>query len=97
MGSLIMNEPDSWMVNELDKTARHIIHPGPTFNCRMPIFADAGDIKAAEDLKKAGLQLEREPLFAVLASSRYRFMASDFSRSAAPARLRVCAKRKLAR
>jgi hypothetical protein len=57
-GLLIMNEPDSWMINRLDKTARHIIDPGPTFNCRMPIFANAEDVKSADDLKKPTMQLE---------------------------------------
>ena len=57
-GLLIMNEPDSWMINRLYKTARHIVDPGPTFNCRMPIFANAEDIKSADDVKKPTAQLE---------------------------------------
>jgi hypothetical protein len=57
-GLLITNEPDSWMINRLAKTARHIVDPGPTFNCRLPIFADAEDIKSAQDLKKPLIQLE---------------------------------------
>lgn len=36
---MIANEPDVWMVNLFDKTARHLVDPGPTFNCRLPIFA----------------------------------------------------------
>jgi hypothetical protein len=35
----IMNEPDSWLVNLADNRAKHMVDPGPTFNCRMPIFA----------------------------------------------------------
>ena len=34
---LIVNEPDTWMINLADKTARHIVDPGPTFNFRAPI------------------------------------------------------------
>src|ERR1035441_3745446 len=39
-GLMIINEPDVWMINRLDKTARHIVDAGPTFNCRLPIFAE---------------------------------------------------------
>jgi hypothetical protein len=38
-GRVIINEPDVWLVNLADNTARHIVDPGPTFNCRLPIFA----------------------------------------------------------
>jgi hypothetical protein len=38
-GLTITNEPDAWMVNLETKSARHMVDPGPTFNCRMPIFA----------------------------------------------------------
>jgi hypothetical protein len=45
-GSMIINEPDVWMVNHIDKSARHIVDQGPTFNCRLPIFAnDAETLK----------------------------------------------------
>src|SRR5204863_8417778 len=40
-GLLVISEPDFWMVNLLTKTARHGVDPGPTFNCRMPIFPEA--------------------------------------------------------
>lgn len=38
-GRLIVNEPDAWLVNIADNTAKHVLDPGPTFNCRLPIFA----------------------------------------------------------
>jgi hypothetical protein len=38
-GLLIVNEPDAWMVNLYDKSAQHMVDPGPTFNCKLPIFA----------------------------------------------------------
>jgi len=36
---IIINEPDVWMINLEDNTARHVIDPGPTFNCKLPVFA----------------------------------------------------------
>ncbi len=39
-GIVVINEPDVWMVNLVTNSAQHIVDPGPTFNCRMPIFAD---------------------------------------------------------
>jgi hypothetical protein len=38
-GVIIVNEPETWMVNLADGTAKHMTDPGPTFNCRLPIFA----------------------------------------------------------
>jgi hypothetical protein len=38
-GTLVMNEPDVWMVNLADNTAKHLVDQGPTFNCKLPIFA----------------------------------------------------------
>ncbi len=40
-GLIILNEPDYWMVNQVDKTAKHAVDPGPTFKCHLPIFPDA--------------------------------------------------------
>ncbi len=57
-GLMIINEPDTWMVNLLAKTAQHYIDSGPTFNSRMPIFVFGQDIKSAEDLKRPAFQLE---------------------------------------
>jgi hypothetical protein len=37
--STIMNEPDSWLVDWANTRAKHMVDPGPTFNCRLPIFA----------------------------------------------------------
>jgi hypothetical protein len=39
-GLMIVNEPDAWAVNLLTKTARHLVDPGPTFNCHLPVFPD---------------------------------------------------------
>lgn len=46
-GLLVVNEPDAWMVNLVTKTARHIVDPGPTLNCHMPLFADDPDKDAS--------------------------------------------------
>jgi hypothetical protein len=56
-GLLIINEPDAWMVNLLSKSAQHLVDPGPTFNCRMPIFRGE-EIKSAADMKNTLLDLE---------------------------------------
>lgn len=56
-GLMIINEPDVWMVNRLNKTGRHFVDPGPTFICRMPIFID-DQVKTAADTKSPLLELE---------------------------------------
>lgn len=38
-GRTVINEPDAWLVNLADNTAKHLVDQGPTFNCRLPIFA----------------------------------------------------------
>jgi hypothetical protein len=55
-GLLIVNEPDAWIVNLSNQTARHIVDPGPTFNCHLPIFADDPE-KDASDLE-FGFEME---------------------------------------
>jgi hypothetical protein len=56
-GLMIINEPDWWMVNLLSKTARHGVDPGPTFNCRLVIFAN-GSPQSLDDESKQIMQLE---------------------------------------
>lgn len=56
-GVMIINEPDWWMVNLLSKTARHGVDPGPTFNCRLAIFAN-GTPQSLDDESKQIMQLE---------------------------------------
>lgn len=38
-GRTVINEPDAWLINLADQSAKHILDRGPTFNCRLPIFA----------------------------------------------------------
>jgi hypothetical protein len=51
---MIINEPDAWMVNLETKSAQHMVDPGPTFNCRMPIFANRLKDLPAEEAKQIG-------------------------------------------
>jgi hypothetical protein len=37
-GLAITNEPDAWMVNLVTKSGKHMVDPGPKFNCHLPIF-----------------------------------------------------------
>jgi hypothetical protein len=56
-GVTIINEPDAWMVNLATDSAQHIVDPGPSFNCRLPIFGDLA-AKLPEDESKQILGLE---------------------------------------
>ena len=57
-GLLITSEPDSWMINRLDKTAKHLVDAGPTFNCRLPIFGYSDEIKSEKDANRPLMRLE---------------------------------------
>src|SRR5262245_8667997 len=57
-GLLIINEPDVWMVNLFTKTARHFVDPGPTFNCRMPIFVEEHVESQSVDMRNPLSELE---------------------------------------
>jgi hypothetical protein len=57
-GLMIINEPDIWMVNLFPKIAQHLTDPGPTFNCRMPIFVYGDEIKSAGDMNQPLFELE---------------------------------------
>jgi len=56
-GLMIINEPDWWMVNLFSKTVRHGVDPGPTFNCRLVIFANRTP-QSLDDESKQVMQLE---------------------------------------
>jgi hypothetical protein len=62
-GLMVINEPDSWMVNLLTKSGQHMVDPGPTFNCKLLVFTD--DIKSATDAtnKLNHLEFGREIAF----------------------------------
>jgi len=38
-GRMVVNEPDAWLINLADQTAKHVLDTGPTFNCKLPLFA----------------------------------------------------------
>jgi len=56
-GLMIINEPDAWMVNLATNSAQHVVDPGPSFNCRLPIFSDLA-ASLPEDERKEILVLE---------------------------------------
>lgn len=64
-GVVVINEPDVWLVNLLDKTAQHLVDSGPTLICRLPLFADESNAKAAADVSSqlSGLEFGRELQF----------------------------------
>jgi hypothetical protein len=57
-GLVVINEPDFWMVNLLNKTARHGVDTGPTFNCNLPIFVDDKNPKSAAGTSNPLMGLE---------------------------------------
>jgi len=56
-GLMIINEPDAWMVDLASKTAKHLIDPGPTFNCHLAVFAP-GNGRSTIDPKDPLIELE---------------------------------------
>jgi hypothetical protein len=61
-GLLIVNEPDAWMINLYDKSARHVVDTGPSFNCKLPIFSQVDSTDEAAMLYQ-NLQFGNELLF----------------------------------
>jgi hypothetical protein len=58
-GRTIINEPDAWLINLADNTAKHFVDQGPTLNCRLPIFAlDPGMAKSKIGELEFGRELE---------------------------------------
>jgi hypothetical protein len=58
-GLAIVNEPDAWMINLFDKSARHLVDPGPSFNVHLPVFETQTGIKT----KLAALEFGEEVEF----------------------------------
>lgn len=52
----IINEPDMWDLDRTSMVAKHFVDPGPTFNCRLPIFGI--DTISGEDIRN--LEFGRE-------------------------------------
>jgi hypothetical protein len=58
-GRMVVNEPDAWLINLEDQTAKHVLDPGPTFNCRLPIFAfDPETVKSKIGELEIGRELD---------------------------------------
>jgi hypothetical protein len=58
-GRLVFNEPDAWLINLADQTTKHVLDPGPTFNCKLPIFAfDPETVKSKIGELEIGHELE---------------------------------------
>ena len=51
----IINEPDAWVINLADKSGRHMVDRGPSFEVHLPIFTDS---MASPNLKE--LEFGRE-------------------------------------
>jgi hypothetical protein len=56
-GRMVINEPNAWLVNLADNTAKHLVDPGPTFNCKLPIFAMSPEMAKS---KISELEIGRE-------------------------------------
>ncbi len=57
-GLVIINEPDTWLVNLMTKAAKHQVDHGPTFNCRLPIFILGEEVKSEADMHGGLMELE---------------------------------------
>jgi hypothetical protein len=40
-GLAVIDEPNIWMVNLMDRTGRHVVDPGPDFSAHASVFSDA--------------------------------------------------------
>jgi hypothetical protein len=47
----VVNEPDVWLVNRVDRTGRHVVDPGPSLNFRAQVFGGDGVPAAVRDLE----------------------------------------------
>jgi len=57
-GLVIVREPDVWMVNLFDKSARHIIDPGPVLAVHLPVFEPAEGARTKLNELEIGRELE---------------------------------------
>lgn len=57
-GLLIVKEPDAWLINLFEKSGRHVVDPGPTFNARLPIFDPSSGANAVVSELEFGRELE---------------------------------------
>jgi len=57
-GLAIIKEPDVWMINLFEKSGRHSIDPGPTFNVHLPIFPEPSGNKMKVNELEFGNEVE---------------------------------------
>jgi outer membrane lipoprotein-sorting protein len=57
-GLAVISEPDVWMINLFDKSAKHMVDHGPTFDVHLPIFPSKTDTKTKLDGLEFGNELE---------------------------------------
>ena len=57
-GLTIVNEPDAWLVNLYDKTAKHIVDPGPSLDVHIPIFTVRRQAKSELEQLEFGEELQ---------------------------------------
>jgi hypothetical protein len=63
-GLMIVNEPDAWMVNLEAHSGKHIVDPGPAYNCHLPIFGDLVSVIPEDESKEmAALEFGLEDEF----------------------------------
>lgn len=93
-GVVIINEPNFWMVNLATKTAQHGVDPGPSFNCRLPLFANQvlklpenegkklGELEFGQEMEffqKNGVTPQKGPLLQSKDTRVYRMAIGDSS------------------
>ena len=60
-GLIVVNEPDSWIINLADGTGRHVVDQGPTTNVHIPLFSPGlFDATFPAELAKIEMGCERE-------------------------------------
>lgn len=56
---VVVNEPDVWIINLFDKSGKHIVDSGPTFDAELPIF----DLPEGSKTRLSKLEFGREMNF----------------------------------
>jgi hypothetical protein len=57
-GLMIITEPDVWMINLYDKSGRHMVDKGPSFDVHVPIFQSPAGAKLELDELEFGKELD---------------------------------------
>ena len=57
-GLAVISEPDAWMINLFDKSAKHMVDHGPTLDVHLPIFPSTTGTKTKLDGLEFGNEVE---------------------------------------